>query len=531
MYKSKSIRPRCSDNSDKSNKFNIMFKLARSVFSEKFIQLKGKPFSLDRYPFLRQPYDDCAKEVVLLAGRQVAKSTTLCNTMIAEMGCIPYFQCLYVSPTNTQTRKFSNQRFAPTVKHSPLLQEYFIDASATQNVFEKSFTNGSLINFSHAFMDADTIRGISADRVCIDEVQDILWDTVPVIKETRTASKYKWTMYSGTPKTFDNTIQNLWKHTTQCEWVIRCPGCRHINIPGMGNIGKSGYICSKCEKPLDVLTGEWVALMGGAARLGFRIPQIIMPDMSWEDLRDKIDGGEYSEGKIRNEILGEPFDFGVKPITMTELIACCRDYIPTDTKKSEYGIAHIFGGLDWAVTSGTSVFTAGGMDSNNKFKTIYAKKYTCVDPRAVIDDVVRLCGLLNIEYLGADRGAGHTNNLLLGDRLAWTKVMEFAYVPTLIQGGKWEPKSQCFILDRTIALDSTLYKLKNQQVNFPTYDSFGKTFFPDIVGVFTEYNDYLKKIEYKHPPEIPDDFFHALTYMLQAHTLATKYAGGRYGVW
>ena len=507
-----------------------MFKIPRSQFAEKFIQLKGKPFSLKHYPFLKRAYDECAREVLLKAGRQVAKSTTLCNVTVAEMGCIPYFQSLYVSPTTTQTRRFSNQRFTPTVKHSPLIQEYFIDSSVTQNVFEKSFTNGSFINFSHAFEDADTIRGISADRVCIDEVQDILWETVPVIKETMAASMYKWIMYSGTPKTFDNAIEHLWKRTTQCEWCIRCPGCRHTNIPSMGNIGRFGYICSKCEKSLDISTGEWVALMGGVARIGLRIPQIIMPDMEWGTLREKIDGGEYSEGKIRNEILGEPFDVGVKPVTMTELMACCRNYTPSDTKKSEYGIPHMFGGLDWAITSGTSVFTAGGMDRDGKFRTVYARKYTLMDPRVVIDDVVKLCGQLNIEYLGADRGAGHTNNLLLMDRLAWTKVMEFAYVPTQREGMKWDVKSQCFILDRTVALDSTLYKLKNQQTVFPTYDSFGKTFFPDIVCVFTEYNDYLKKIEYKHPPEIPDDFFHALTYMLLAHQLATKYAGGRYGV-
>jgi len=281
---------------------------------------------------------------------------------------------------------------------------------------------------------------------------------------------------------------------------------------------------------LFVSTGEWVANNPGAERIGCRIPQIISPDADWRDLREKIDGGEYSERKIRNEIMGEPFDAGVKPITMSELIACCRDYIPADTKKSEYGIAHMFGGLDWAVTSGTSVFVAGGMDTDGKIKITYAKKYSCADPRAVIDDVINLCTKLNIEHIGADRGAGHTNNLMMRDRLTWTKLTEFAYVPTQGEGMRWDVKTQCFILDRTFALDSSLYKLRNQQVLFPKYESFGKTFFPDIAGIFTEYNDYLKKIEYRHPTKIPDDFLHALTYLLLAHQINTKYAGGRYGV-
>ena len=507
-----------------------MYRLSRSQFAEKFIRLKGRPFSLDNYPYFRQPYDDCSVEVLFKAGRQVAKSTTLCNILVSEMGCLPHFQSLYVSPSLTQTRRFSSQRYTPTIKHSPLIQDYFIDSSVLQNVFEKSFTNGSCVNFVHAFADADTIRGISADRVCIDEVQDILWETMPVIRETMAASEYKWIMYAGTPKTFDNTIENLWKGSTQCEWYICCPACRHGNIPSIRNIGETSYVCSKCGKPLDLKSGEWVAINPAASRLGFRIPQIIRPSLDWCDLRRKIDGGEYSEGKIQNEILGEPFDVGVKPITMSDLIACCRDYLPTETKESEYEIARVFGGLDWAVTSGTSVFSAGGPDTDGRFKIIYSKKYTSTDPRAVIEDVVRLCGQLNVEFLGVDRGAGHTNNLMLHDRMQWTKVIEFTYVPRQREGMKWDQKSQCFILDRTFALDSTIYKLKNQKVVFPKYDSFGKTFFPDIVGVFTEYNDYLKKIEYKHPSEIPDDFFHSLTYTLLAHQINTKYSGGRYGV-
>lgn len=398
-----------------------------------------------------------------------------------------------------------------------------MDQSVVKNVGEKSFTNGSFINFSHAFADAQTIRGISSDRLCVDEVQDILWDTVPVIKETQAASKYKWVMYAGTPKTYDNTIECLWKGSTQCEWVTRCAACNHHNIPSFKNIGKLSYVCSKCDKPLNVGIGEWRAVDPSAYRLGFRIPQIIRPNLDWVDLRNKIDSGEYSEGRIRNEILGDPYDIGVKPITMSDLMACCRDYMPSDRKLSELGVARVFAGLDWAVTSGTTVFTAGGMDSDGKFKVLYARKWNSVDPRAIIDEVVGLCNTLNVEVIGCDRGAGHTNNLILSDKLQWTKSVEFVYMPKLNAGRKWDKGTQGFFLDRTIALDATINHIKNQKILFPKYDSFGATYFPDIVCVFMEYNDYLKKVEYKHPIEKPDDFFHALTYALFAYQINTKY--------
>lgn len=463
------------------------------------------------------------REVLLKAGRQVAKSTTLCNVLLTEMISIPFFQSFYVSPTNLQTRRFSNQRLLPTIKYSPIIRKYFTDSSTIQNVFEKTLTNGACMNLSNAFQDADAIRGISADRLCIDECQDILWDTVPVIKETMAASKYQWVLYAGTPKTLDNTIEKLWDKSNQCVWWTQCPACNHENIPGMDNIGDTCYVCSKCKKPIDLSTGTWRSLNPGATRVAFHIPQIIRPDLDWEDLQEKL--SEYPESKIYNEILGEPFDSGQKPITVAELMACCGDYLPTPTKIAEHGIAHMYGGLDWAITSGNSLFVAGGMDADNKFRVIFAKKYSQTDPRVVIDDVAKRCADLNIELLGADRGAGHTNNLLLRERLDWTKVIEFSHQARLIAGIKWSQESQCFLTDRTTVLDSTFHKLKRREVLFPTYESFGRYFFSDILCVFSEFNDYLKKIEYKHAPESPDDFLHSLTYMLQTYQIAQKHTG------
>lgn len=39
-----------------------------------------------------------------------------------------------------------------------------------------------------------------------------------------------FTTYAGTPKTLDNTMEKLWTRSSQGEWVIPCPSCRHENI-------------------------------------------------------------------------------------------------------------------------------------------------------------------------------------------------------------------------------------------------------------------------------------------------------------
>ena len=88
----------------------------------------------------------------------------------------------------------------------------------------------------YAFLNADRVRGIPADMVCIDEIQDVLTDNIPVIEECVSHSSFKYKLYAGTPKSLDNTLESLWvEDSTQNEWVVPCDSCgggdyRHWNI-------------------------------------------------------------------------------------------------------------------------------------------------------------------------------------------------------------------------------------------------------------------------------------------------------------
>ena len=95
---------------------------------------------------------------------------------------------------------------------------------------QKRFANGSLIHFRSAHLSPDRVRGITADQLAIDEIQDILADHIPVILETISHSNYKYQIYAGTPKTYENTLQQQWEKTTQCEFLIKCDGCNKYNF-------------------------------------------------------------------------------------------------------------------------------------------------------------------------------------------------------------------------------------------------------------------------------------------------------------
>lgn len=78
----------------------------------------------------------------------------------------PYNKALYVSPSHTQTRQFSNEKLRPAIEKSPFIAKYFQDSSISTQVFEKGFTNGSFIFLRSAFRSADRTRGISARVLC-----------------------------------------------------------------------------------------------------------------------------------------------------------------------------------------------------------------------------------------------------------------------------------------------------------------------------------------------------------------------------
>jgi hypothetical protein len=214
--------------------------------------------------------------------------------------------------------------------------------------------------FSFALLNADRVRGISADKVAIDEVQDMNREHLPIIRETMSASKMSLKQYTGTPKTLDNTLEGLWHESSQAEWFIPCLHCTTggyptWNIPSMEfhlekmigpyrtDISEKApaTICYKCGQIISPRMGRWVhrypdsvtkeGLVVPNGRIwesaGYHVPQIIMPlhyafPAKWAELLAKQAGrGNTPVNVFYNEILGESYDTAAKLVTLTELDA------------------------------------------------------------------------------------------------------------------------------------------------------------------------------------------------------------------
>ena len=133
------------------------------------LTLQGEPYELsDHFPFSPVFHTTMPASLVLKTGRQVSKSTSLASHGVMLANCIPFFRTLYVTPLYEQIRRFSNNYVRPFIDRSPI-KPLWSGTSTENSVLQRSFKNLSMMIFSFALMDADRVRGISADKVAIDD--------------------------------------------------------------------------------------------------------------------------------------------------------------------------------------------------------------------------------------------------------------------------------------------------------------------------------------------------------------------------
>lgn len=314
------------------------------------LTLKGKPYSIDDYfPFeplfrTRRP-----KSIMIMSGRQVGKTQGLAAQAVMFHAAHAYFTTMFVTPLFEMIRRFSHQYIGAFIAQSPF-KKLLVNKRCVNSVLKRSFINGANMVFSYAFLDADRTRGNPSDAVVIDETQDMKYEFLDIIFESLSGSPWRLKQFTGTPKSFSNTMNRLWEQSDQCQWAIKCHhgGCSDpwniasVNYHLLDMIGpvrddisekEPGLICHACGKPLRPQDGHWLPSVSDPEWrwqfAGFHVPQCIMPmhygsRERWGELVGKMQGrGGISQTTFFNEVLGEPWDVGAKVLTESELKAAC----------------------------------------------------------------------------------------------------------------------------------------------------------------------------------------------------------------
>lgn len=529
----------------------------KSTFVHTIIYLNGKKFSFDGRGYLIPLYNRNDRQILLKTARQVEKTTFLANNLTINAVIQPYSKALYVSPSHTQTRQFSNEKLKPAIEGSPLVKRYFQDSSVSTQVFEKGFTNGSYIFLRSAFRSADRTRGISAKDLALDEIQDFLGSEIPVIMECTSHFPDSTILMAGTPKSLDNPIETYWQQTTQNEWMVPC--FRHApvywNFLDEKNIAPTelylkgelppGPICKKCFKPIDVNKGRWTSFQGDKMIQGYRIPQLMVPWIistmdQWLKLLWKRDN--YPFGQFYNEVLGISYDNASKPISQDDIVQCCSNIyrmIPdifTLDQARHANQLNLTAGVDWGEGNDGSdkspngkvrnasytVLTIGYYVNQKIFRVMFMKKYTGqqVDPDFVVKDIARICIGLGVRLVGVDWGHGWGVNNHLIRLLGPQRVVQFQYLPKQKERLKWDPIGFKYMVHRNLFISELFHAIKMKFIEFSTWEEI-KPFAKDMLSVFVEYVEYQRQMKYDHRASDPDDSLHSLLYSKLASDVYT----------
>jgi hypothetical protein len=524
------------------------------VFAESMYMLEGKPFRLTAgRNYLKPIYNADMTNVLLMTGRQVEKSTTVSTKISNNILLRNFSRSLYVAPLNEQVKTFSRARLDKLFRYSQrnMVHKRYMSSELTYQVFHKEFLNGSEVYLRNCYEEADNIRGLSIDDIFIDEVQDIHVDALPIIMETQTRSKNPHFFLTGTPKSLSNTIQQQWERSSRAEWVVRCPACGTHQILGVPNVTPKAFICRapRCHRPLpDIIRamGRWEHGNPGATLKGFRITQMMVPDISPAKIYEKIIN--YPKVRLYNEVLGRSYEQADKPFTERLLYQITDNTIGIVPRAvGEFALRPTFMGIDWGEGeksgkqgTGYTVITIFSYNASDKFQMLYAKRFERgdeLDPDFQINLILQLMETYRVNLCVADYGAGQKENMrlrkILGDRFyqchyVGRQKLKMVYEE---QDFKWK-------LPRSYWLTKYIEFVQAENVVFPGKDTEEMITWlhANFLSIYSEYRHTISGISeelfYGHSASEPDDAVHSGFYAWLASQLykPTRTApGGRRG--
>lgn len=549
-----------------SNKLIRAGSLSIKPYLPLLLSIKGKPLILDNhYPFDPFFRTKVPKRTLLKTGRQVSKSTSLASQGITQSTTIPHFSTLYLTPLFEQVRRFSQNYVGRFIEQSPV-RELFMSSGENNSVLQKTFSNYSQMIFSFAYLDAERTRGISADKLAIDEIQGFDIGFLPIVQETIAAS-LDWGIeqYSGTPLSLENTLEKLWTESSMAEWVIKCHhgGCGHWNIPALeydfeamlgphhDDISEEtpGLVCAKCRKPLRPRPPS----QGGFGRwehrfrdrrwdfAGYHVPQTIMPmhyarPDKWKILLNK----QRRRVTFMNEVAGESYDHGSRLVTLSDVKkAACLPWPCelAEAKKAPLGrYLHRIIAVDWGgggVNRGKSEFE---LQSYTTYAVCCLKSDLTVDVifgrrneepndhSGDVDITLQLLREFRASHVAHDySGAGVVRETLLKDAgLPMTRILPVAYVgPAKFGIVNFKPPTlkhprPHYTMDKTRALNYLCQFIKSGIVKFFAYD-YKSVDDPGLLHDFMRLIEDKKdsgsgRTSYKilRDPSGPDDFAQAV---------------------
>jgi len=488
-------------------------------------------------PYLYAPLRSASKWRMVYGGRQVGKSVIIAVDQGTRAVISAPRRGLYVAPTQIQAREFSRAKFDDVYRRSPVLSTFF--DRRTRSVTEKEYILGSRLTLRYAFRHADRIRGISADDIYPDEVQDMDRDVLPVIYEAAFRSKDPHYLLSGTQKSHDGPLQEIISQEgVHLDWAIPCdrhtPRKWNVLLEKNLDMKTFGLVCRYCQKPIDICheDAQWVITQSAPVGLDdpmevYRICQPMEPSADLKAAVRKVKTGAYSVARYKNEVWALPFQHADQPLTRDMIKACCWDTVKgwrfsmndfSSIKKFSTLFGRVFQGTDWGAGTEDSrtVSLIGGM-YHNHLVVAYGELVQPPDlsvgrvADCEVDRVMQLHDEFNVEKMGCDYGLGYGRNMSLIKKYGIQKVFRIMFL-NMTRPYKFDEEEWFFKLWKTLFYDKVVNLIKRRKILFPPWSEFGHLA-EDMVNIRREGGEGTFAT-YFHPKGKPDDAFSALVFLV-----------------
>ena len=526
-------------------------KVSRSKLMESMLYVKpGIKYSLNpeiggekkNMEYLR-PVIDCLKpKRIIIAGRQIGKSTMMAGESVVECCMIPGFGVLYGAPDENKLRTFSNQRLWPFIDRSPVISEMFMDTpDCINNLHDKRFSNGSMIIIRNA-SNEDNLRAPSVDRINMDEIQAMQTDNLYVATKSMFTSPYQIISLSGTPLSMQNPIQEYFSRSTQNEWLIPCEHCKkeikvgstilsehHWICIGPKNVTRNGLVCDKCGKPIDKRDGQWVWRYEDKEYEGFRIPQPLSPFVNWDTIMDELESPYIREARKMNEIFGLSWDSADRFFTESNLREVCGEHKMSfsrhdmDSAMEAYVRGrNVVAGIDWAVNTeggAETVMMIGVVISPTLVQVIFISRLPkSLSMEDQVSVIVKKLKEFGVTFVVADWGAAGTRNVEIAKAIGRDRVCQIGYNRGTTFVEKYHEDVRLLMMNRTMCLSDLHADItSNKHIIFPRWEDFSE-FSNDFLVEYVE-EDRFGQLRYDHPSGTHDDALHACVYMNIARKL------------
>lgn len=513
----------------------------RTALLPYLFRMKGEPFSLADRPQFGVMFEPVLyPDLIVISGRQLGKSASLSRSELFNCLCLPQFQQLYVAPLQEQTRRYSDLYLSEAIRSCDLacklqskeMAGVLSDAKIISATGHQTFANGAGIQLTYAKTSADRARGIMADMIDFDEIQDQEPEPVEVISESLTSSKFGCRRFTGTAKVAENLIELKWQQSSMCEWVMKCEHCGTWAIPNMDGrvldmIGADGLHCLHCNGRLNVRNGRWIAAHPDRMHTfrGFHIPQVVCPAIvedanNWQKLLRKLTTGMLAT--FIQENLGISYSVGQRLLTRADIqrqsILPSTRTLQEEVKNNPTRYTMTIAGVDWggAELSSFTVCTVIGIRPNGRIDVLWAKRFRGYDPDDQLVGIAHICRFYGVTAVACDIGMGLDKNIMLVKRFG-LPVIQMQYTRQLKLFGKNKSEGrtntvQCWTVDKVLALDVLFMSIRNGRIFFPR-DGF-ETYTDDLLSPYettTEAGGMTHRL-YLRSASRPDDFCHALCF-------------------